>query len=242
MELARLSTGQTLGAVLDVDGTLYHHCLVRAAMALRFLGLGIIHPGQTLREARIIGRYRRAQESLRNHSLPGSGDPQLLELVSQTGLDAEQLHTVIDKWIPRAPLPWVALARRRGLLQRLRAWRELGVPMAVYSDYPSTEKLHRCGLDFLDDRCLCSTDPDIRSFKPGTRGFLAAARLLGLPPSKVVYIGDRPSVDAAGALAAGMDWVILPALGRQWVKHRVRTEEVLRELDQRFAAAYGKAR
>ena len=41
--------------------------------------------------------------------------------------------------------------------------------------------------------------------KPDPTPFLAAARALGVDPSDVVVVGDRPDKDVAGALAAGME-------------------------------------
>ncbi|MCA8943162.1 MAG: HAD hydrolase-like protein, partial [Planctomycetes bacterium] len=50
-------------------------------------------------------------------------------------------------------------------------------------------------------------------------GFLRAATIWQLPPHRVLYVGDRPSVDAVGARAAGMRCVIVgkSGLGRSFV-------------------------
>jgi FMN phosphatase YigB (HAD superfamily) len=56
---------------------------------------------------------------------------------------------------------------------------------------------------------LCATDPDINAFKPHPKGFLHACRHWGVPPEEVLYIGDRPEVDAVGAATASMPCAIL---------------------------------
>ena len=62
---------------------------------------------------------------------------------------------------------------------------------------------------------LCATDPEINAFKPYPKGFLHACTLWGLRPEEVLYVGDRPEVDAVGALNAGMPCVILAPWPRQ---------------------------
>jgi FMN phosphatase YigB (HAD superfamily) len=58
---------------------------------------------------------------------------------------------------------------------------------------------------------LCATDPDINAFKPHPKGFLHACARWGLPPAEVLYVGDRPEVDALGAVQAGMPCALLGA-------------------------------
>ena len=53
------------------------------------------------------------------------------------------------------------------------------------------------------------SDPEIDAFKPSPRGFLRACELWDLEPADVLFVGDRPEVDAAGAAAAGMPCVII---------------------------------
>jgi putative hydrolase of the HAD superfamily len=52
---------------------------------------------------------------------------------------------------------------------------------------------------------------DVNAFKPHPRGFLAAAERWGLAPDSILYVGDRPEVDAVGAAAAGMRCVVIGA-------------------------------
>jgi FMN phosphatase YigB (HAD superfamily) len=75
--------------------------------------------------------------------------------------------------------------------------------------------LHALGLAPAVSLTLCATDPDINAFKPHPKGFLRACTLWGVPPEQVLYVGDRPEVDAVGAAAAGMPCAILQQ-GRRW--------------------------
>ena len=80
---------------------------------------------------------------------------------------------------------------------------------------------------------LCATDPEINAFKPYPKGFLHACTLWGLRPEEVLYVGDRPEVDAVGALNAGMPCVILP-LG-----HVKRDRVICRACIKRFPHSRG---
>jgi putative hydrolase of the HAD superfamily len=54
---------------------------------------------------------------------------------------------------------------------------------------------------------LPSTDAGVA--KPDRRIFLKALRRLGARPTQALYVGDDPEADAAGAQAAGMQWLLV---------------------------------
>ena len=62
-------------------------------------------------------------------------------------------------------------------------------------------KLERCGLGRV--RMLVGTDK-FGVGKPDARVFLEGARMMGLAPSSVVYVGDEKDIDAAAAVRAGL--------------------------------------
>jgi putative hydrolase of the HAD superfamily len=79
--------------------------------------------------------------------------------------------------------------------------REQKMLVGLFSDYPAAEKI--AALDIFQDNLwpvLCATDPDINAFKPHPKGFLLACQMWQLPPDEVLYLGDRPEVDGAGAV------------------------------------------
>src|SRR5215813_14173505 len=77
------------------------------------------------------------------------------------------------------------------------------------------DKLKSLGVADRMSVALCATDPEINAFKPHPTGFLHACALWGLRPEEVLYVGDRPEVDAVGALNAGMPCVILSQRARR---------------------------
>ena len=84
-----------------------------------------------------------------------------------------------------------------------------GIQVGVFSDYPVLDKLQALGLAGMMSLTLCATDPEINAFKPHPKGFLHACALWGVFPEEVLYIGDRPEVDACGAANAGMPCALL---------------------------------
>jgi HAD superfamily hydrolase (TIGR01549 family) len=104
----------------------------------------------------------------------------------------------------RRPLKRLRHCRRRDLLTLLEVIESRGVLAGVFSDYPTQDKLDALGVRQRFSLELCATDASINAFKPHPRGFLAACERWGIPPADVVYVGDRPSIDGAGATAAGM--------------------------------------
>lgn len=72
-------------------------------------------------------------------------------------------------------------------------------------------KLARLGLRDRFECLVCSRE--LGHAKPAPDAFLGACRVLGLPPEKVAYVGDRADTDARGADAAGLYGVWLDRTG-----------------------------
>ena len=73
---------------------------------------------------------------------------------------------------------------------------------------------------------LCSTDKEINAFKPHPRGYLRACEEWGLQPQEVLYVGDRPEVDAKGAKAAGMPCMMVGGLLAHKPEKSNQTEKI----------------
>lgn len=93
------------------------------------------------------------------------------------------------------------------LIEALAHLQSLGMPMAVLSNgSPAFQmaKLKACGAApfFERDRILISGSLGFE--KPDPRAFAALAARLGIPAAEVLFIGNDPERDIAGALGAGM--------------------------------------
>jgi HAD superfamily hydrolase (TIGR01549 family) len=199
--------------LLDVDGTLYYQRPLRCFMAIELCALPLSM--RSCRSAyniwRSLGYFRRVREELRHLGEPEDylATLQYVEAAKQVGEDLAQIESVVMEWIHQRPLRYLRLCRRRGIEAFLTFLESKGIQVGVFSDYPVLDKLQALGLAERMSLALSATDPEINAFKPHPKGFLHACALWGLPPAAVLYIGDRPEVDAVGAANAGMPCALL---------------------------------
>ena len=209
------------GILLDVDGTLYRAKPMRRWMLGELLSLPL---DRGVPESRRVWSglrtFRRTLESLRELE-PGSGigAEHYARASAAAGMPESELRELVREWMFDRPLTGLGRFGRRGLRGLLQAVRRSGRRVGVLSDYPSRAKLKALGVDDLVELRLCCTDRDIDALKPRPEGFLRACAIWGLSPRDVLYVGDRPEVDAAGARAAGMPCAIVgrSGIGRPWI-------------------------
>jgi FMN phosphatase YigB (HAD superfamily) len=208
-----LSTNPIRAVLLDVDGTLYYQERLRALMALELCTLPAVQrSGRAAYEVwRALRTFRRVREELR-----GGGEAevclarwQYVAAAQRAGWPTTAMETLVTEWLYQRPVKYLPLCRRRGLMAFLTCLAHRGMPVGVFSDYPVLDKLRGLGCAERMSVALCATDPEINAFKPSPKGFLRACTLWGLRPDEVLYIGDRPEVDAVGAANAGMPCAIL---------------------------------
>ena len=207
--------GSAKAVLLDVDGTLYRQAPVRRRMVLEMVRFAFqsLSPLALVRLARWIFYFRRARERLRSAGRPSSSldELQYAEPARELGEEAGRLKDTVLEWMLERPLRHVGEARREGVARFLKLLAARDIKAGAFSDYPVGDKLKALSLDDHFSVTLCATDCEINAFKPHPAGFLRACEIWDLDPSEVIYIGDRPEVDAAGARAAGMPCFIIGA-------------------------------
>jgi len=194
---------------------------------------------------KVLGTFRHVREELRS---PIKGallleDLQYSATAERTGVDTDTVRRIVSEWMFRRPLRYLAASRRPGVAAAFEWLRREGVSIGVFSDYPTEAKLDALGLTPYVAQQICATDASVNAFKPHPHGFLLACQRWGLPPDSVVYVGDRPEVDAAGADAAGMSCLIV-GRRRHDGPHRYvplpsfrQLEGTLRQMDSAVASA-----
>jgi FMN phosphatase YigB (HAD superfamily) len=203
---------QIRAILLDVDGTLYHQQSLRGLMAFELstapIVLGSIR--ETLYVWRILKYFREGREALR--TMGGSSAPlvslQYSLVADRVGVTSREVEMVVSEWMYRRPLKYLRICRRRDMKEFFQLAADRGLLTGVFSDYPVREKLQGLGIHVPLTVEICATDPEINAFKPNPKGFLHACHLWNLHPGEVLYVGDRHDVDAQGAKAAGMPYVI----------------------------------
>jgi len=199
------------GVLFDVDGTLYDQGKLRLLMGLELVRFALGHGTRAAGLVRSIVCFRRTREALRALGQPAGSleELQYREAARRAGTDETQMREVVEEWMLRRPLRHLARCRRPGVRELLGLLRERGLKVGVFSDYPGRAKLAALGLMEYVSLTVCATDPEVNAFKPHPQGLQHACRQWALPPQAVLYVGDRPEVDAVGAAALGMPCAIL---------------------------------
>jgi putative hydrolase of the HAD superfamily len=86
--------------------------------------------------------------------------------------------------------------------ETLAAIRRGGLKMGLMSDFPPERKLEYMGLGGIWDAICCSEQ--VGRLKPAPEPFEELARVMGLKPERVLYVGNSLSYDVIGAKKAGM--------------------------------------
>jgi putative hydrolase of the HAD superfamily len=188
----------------DLDGTLYP--------ALRLYILAF--PGM-LRRARRLGAFNTTRRSLRAQGLdeaqraccPAKGEEfRSLEarlVADRLGIAVPEAETFIQRDFYRGVDEMFSRIKPfAGVLPALDALAAGGRRLALLSDLPPLRKLELLGLSGRFEPALCSEDSGF--LKPALDPFAMLASCLDLPYERILYVGNSPAIDVAGAKAAGM--------------------------------------
>jgi FMN phosphatase YigB (HAD superfamily) len=182
--------------VFDVDGTLYRQNRLRALITYDLLLDAASR--LSLEAMRIIRCYRRIREQLAVREVLGFDDILVAETAARTRHSTCEVRAVVEEWIERRPLPYLAACRYPRLVELFAALRRSGKAIGILSDYPAAAKLAALGLDA--DHVICANDKAIGLLKPNPRGLQSILEEAAVSPQRTVVIGDR--VDRDGAVAA----------------------------------------
>lgn len=115
-----------------------------------------------------------------------------------------------------------------GVRDMLSALRDRGVPYAILTNGWSPLQQRKAQKIGFDGAVLVSSDLGVQ--KPESEAFAALARALGVPVSETAYVGDDPSHDVAGAIAAGMQGIWFDAEGAAYDEKSAEPSQVIHSL------------
>lgn len=123
-------------------------------------------------------------------------------------LDPEQVTRALFS-APRPRADWQLYPETRPVLEALR---RRGYRLGLVSNWDASgpDTLARVGLDRWLEPALFSALEGVA--KPDPEIFRRAARRIGVPPERILYVGDNFHDDAPGALAAGYHFVLIDRL------------------------------
>ncbi len=186
--------GATRAVVFDIDGTLYP----TRRIAWRSLPL-------IAGNLRLFYAFGKARQALRRE-VPGPALRQRqAELVARSlGIDAAAAARRVEQVVYRQwPRCFARLRPYEGVVETLAALRRKGLRLGVVSDSPFTrEKLAALGLHGGWDAVVSADEAG--ALKPNPEPFLRIARLLGVAPGEVLFVGNSYRRDVIGAHHAGM--------------------------------------
>jgi putative hydrolase of the HAD superfamily len=89
-----------------------------------------------------------------------------------------------------------------GVSETLADFKDAGLKLGLLSDFPPETKLRNLKIDEPWDVVLCSER--FGRLKPDPVSFHALADQLGVPPGRILYVGNSVKYDIVGARNAGM--------------------------------------
>ena len=203
------SRNKLRAVILDVDGTLYRQWPVRLRMMAGLLRHLAADPREGGRVLRVLRAYRLAQERLRLCGETGLASRQVELAAELTGYEVAWVRSTVKSWMEERPLEYVRRARQPGVLEFCEWAAQRGITLAALSDYDPRAKLAVLSLDRRVLVAACAQDPDINVLKPHPAGMFKLLERIGVDRQNAIYVGDRPEVDGALAVAAGVQGYIL---------------------------------
>jgi len=192
--------------IFDVDGTLYDQSKLRKKMLFALLGYYMLRPWR-LNEMRILSHFRSEREKKAGAIGPDLDNLQYNWCADKGGYEVTKVKEVVVKWIFDYPNQYLAACTYPGTKDFLKALRQRGVKIGIYSDYKAHAKLK--AMDLFADYIVASTDPEVDRLKPDPQGLLYLVAKAGVSVDECVFIGDRQEMDGDCALKANMRYLII---------------------------------
>ena len=193
--------------IFDVDGTLYRQRPLRLLMLRELSAYFLMRPDRW-KDLIILHKFR----SLRKETTTNyNNNINLLKAqfhltAEKAGVPVERVEACVEKWIMVRPLKYLKSLRYPGLLEFYNDLRKSSIKLAAFSDYPIVEKLRV--LDMSEMIPVCSTDSDVNSMKPNTKGLLLVVKKLNVSVDACLFIGDQDERDGECARKIGMPYLI----------------------------------
>lgn len=192
--------------IFDVDGTLYDQSRLRKKMGRRLLSHYLFRPWNAY-DLQIIRVFRKERELMNFNPVKNIEEAQYSLCASKIKAPAETVKKVIEKWMYQAPLEYLYGCSYPGIQDFFTSLKKRNKKIAVYSDYPATEKLLALGLNA--DLVVSSTDKEVDALKPDPAGLTYIMKSLDISAEDCLFIGDRDELDGECARKAGMQYYIL---------------------------------
>ncbi|MDR1390287.1 MAG: HAD family hydrolase [Treponema sp.] len=187
------------GIAFDLDGTLYPNYRFYLRLVIPLLRHPRFYRAFALTRRRL---HRDGQKNIRNDFYRRQAA--LMSEILGARIDEQYLEEKIYR-------RWEDCFKRINLFPHVRetlaTFKKAGLRLGLLSDFPPERKLVYLHLDEIFDAALCSEKTGC--LKPCRLPFETMAGSLGLEPQTILYTGNSPRFDMAGARAAGMKTALI---------------------------------
>lgn len=192
--------------IFDVDGTLYDQKRLRRIMAFELFRACLLK-SRHRREARIIYHFRKERERRALSNLCDIDNAQYNWAAEKLGVSPDVVREAVRKWMFEVPLKYLNRCGYSGAGYFMELLKKKGIAAAVFSDYPSEEKLR--ALKMSCDLIVSATDKGVDRLKPDPAGVFVIMEKLGAAPDRCLFIGDRDDRDGECARRSGINHLII---------------------------------
>ncbi|MDQ6780543.1 MAG: HAD family hydrolase [Candidatus Eremiobacteraeota bacterium] len=168
---------------------------------------------------RQIGAFRAGRSDL-DSAIASAFAQVLFDTSPPDGAQRFRHHAVglVPRYVTAAP----------GATELLAAMAAAGVPFAMLTNGWNPLQTRKAEQIGFDRPVLVSEDLGVR--KPQPEAFTALASRLGVSPADILYVGDDPEVDVAGALTVGMRAIWMQREGALYPADQVPPTATVRSL------------
>lgn len=185
--------------LFDIDGTVYANNVMHLHSIPLFC-----------KYSRHLTLFSKARKYLHYHAadIDASGlsfvdfQARYMAELSQNGATPEECLAELHKFRIEWEQIFSKMKPYKHFKETVIAFKEAGLKVGLFSDFPLSDKMARLGVDGLWDAALSAED--CGALKPDPRGFLMTAQQCGVAPDKVLFVGNSHAYDVLGAKAAGM--------------------------------------
>ena len=206
MKLSKIPLSQIRLVIFDLDGTFYNLGQMRKRVIRDMVFYYLLRPHRW-REIQWIQTFRSVREEMAETPHARLDQSSYEKVAARTQGSPEKIHQIVNRWMLHHPLPYLAqmlYPEASPLLARLK---QLGIEVAVFSDFPAQEKIKAMGLDV--GAVYSAHTPEIDQLKPSPKGLLHIANAFEVPPPQCLMVGDRDDRDGEAARRAGMQYYVL---------------------------------
>ena len=207
--------GEIEAVAFDIDGTLYapwrltvraifryaRHCFFFLKYGLVRLEMHKMPPQQDFR------RTQAQRMALRMKCSEQKAEDELNRIV----------YHGMEKYFPK-------ISCFKGVPETFRKFKEAGLKIALLSDLPPEQKCEIWGIKPYCDAILGTES--LGALKPDSHSFLKMAQILGVEPSKILYVGNSIKYDVKGSKNAGMKCAYIRSFWRKVFNKSIKDADI----------------